>query len=290
MCPYQRPVSGGAIGQNMYNLFQGTSTMDSAIRFPPNITPSEQMLSRYNTPGHSKSRYGYPYFQDSPYYTEQHAYSYTPLVAREYSSFEDVDTGYRCQFEDMTSNKQNSYKQLKPTPDASLPKKSGHRVRFNLSTDKTKQSNDASPSTVKGTESPKAYKRWEDDSKPLRVLAGSIDKIIKWEKIKESSPVLFEVIATLVTVRPGGFRCEQMLLLRDEATPALQCLFYTIDRPLPPLEKGQLVRCVGELLSKNKLRAYSVRAASVAEKSGLQRLSFASQRAVTALQLAIPEP
>jgi hypothetical protein len=36
--------------------------------------------------------------------------------------------------------------------------------------------------------------RWEDDSKPMRVLAGSIDKIIKWEKIKESSPVLFEVI------------------------------------------------------------------------------------------------
>jgi hypothetical protein len=49
-------------------------------------------------------------------------------------------------------------------------------------------------------------------------------------------------------------------------------------------------RCVGEMLSKNKLRAYSVRAASVAEKSALQRLSFASQRAVTALQLAIPEP
>lgn len=117
------------------------------------------MLPRYNTPGHSKSRYGYPYFQDSPYYTEQHAFTYTPLVTREYSSFEDVDTGYRCQFEDVTSNKQNSYKQLKPTPGASLPKKSGHQVRFNLSTDdKTKQSNDVSPSTVKGTESPKAYK------------------------------------------------------------------------------------------------------------------------------------
>jgi hypothetical protein len=36
--------------------------------------------------------------------------------------------------------------------------------------------------------------RWDDDSRPLRVLTGSIDKIIKWEKIKESSAVLFEVI------------------------------------------------------------------------------------------------
>jgi hypothetical protein len=115
------------------------------------------MLPLYNTPGHSKSHYGYPYFQDSPYYTEQHAY--TPLVAQEYSSFEDMDTGYRSHFEDVTSSKQNSYKQLKPTPGASLPKKPGHQVRFSLSTnEKTKQNNDASPRTLTGTESPKAYK------------------------------------------------------------------------------------------------------------------------------------
>jgi hypothetical protein len=119
--------------------------------------PSQQMLPLYNTPGHSKGRYAYPYFKDSPCYVEQHAY--TPLVAQEYSSYEDMDTGYRCQFEDVTSSKQNSYKQLKPTPDASLPKKPGHQVRFNLSTnDKTKQSSDASPSALRGSESPKAYK------------------------------------------------------------------------------------------------------------------------------------
>jgi hypothetical protein len=47
---------------------------------------------------------------------------------------------------------------------------------------------------------------------------------------------------------------------------------------------------VGEMLTKNKLKAYSVRAASMTEKSGLQRLSFASQRAVAALELSIPEP
>jgi hypothetical protein len=44
------------------------------------------------------------------------------------------------------------------------------------------------------------------------------------------------------------------------------------------------------MLTKNKMRAYSVRVASLAEKSGLQRLSFASQRAVIALQLAVREP
>jgi hypothetical protein len=50
------------------------------------------------------------------------------------------------------------------------------------------------------------------------------------------------IAATLVAVRPGAYRCEHVLLLREEATPALQCMFYSIDRPLPPLEKGQLVR------------------------------------------------
>jgi hypothetical protein len=44
------------------------------------------------------------------------------------------------------------------------------------------------------------------------------------------------------------------------------------------------------MLSKNRMKAYSVRPASVAEKAGLQRLAFASQRAITALMMAKPEP
>jgi hypothetical protein len=44
------------------------------------------------------------------------------------------------------------------------------------------------------------------------------------------------------------------------------------------------------MVMKNKLKAYSVRVATAAEKAGLQRLSFASQRAVTALEMTIPEP
>jgi hypothetical protein len=39
-----------------------------------------------------------------------------------------------------------------------------------------------------------SLKRWEDDSRPLRVLTGPIDKITKWEKIKETCGVLFEVV------------------------------------------------------------------------------------------------
>jgi hypothetical protein len=36
--------------------------------------------------------------------------------------------------------------------------------------------------------------RWDQDSRPLKVLTGSIDKLIKWGHVKESSAVLFEVI------------------------------------------------------------------------------------------------
>jgi len=63
--------------------------------------------------------------------------------------------------------------------------------------------------------------------------------------------------------------------------------FYTRNRVANALV---CFRCVGELVTKNKLKAYSVRAATAAEKAGLQRLSFASQRAVTALEMTIPEP
>jgi hypothetical protein len=30
--PYQRPASGGAMGQNMYDLFQGNSAVEHVIR------------------------------------------------------------------------------------------------------------------------------------------------------------------------------------------------------------------------------------------------------------------
>ncbi|GFG30287.1 hypothetical protein Cfor_04108 [Coptotermes formosanus] len=287
--PYQRNISGGEIRQNTYGGLEDISPMKNATRFPSRMMSSNQMMPQYNNPGPSSSRYGYPYLQDLPFHSEQQ--TYTPLAMKAYSSFAARGNAWHFQSEDETSDKESPYKQLNQSPTTSLPKKSGHRVRFSFqTTEKTNQISNSSRSTLTGTDSFKPPKRRQDDSRPLRVLTGSTDKAIKWEKVKDISAVLFEVIATLVAVRPGGYRCEQMLLLRDEATPALQCVFYTIDRPLPPLEKGQLVRCVGEMLTKNKLKAYSVRAASMTEKSGLQRLSFASQRAVAALELSIPEP
>jgi hypothetical protein len=63
--------------------------------------------------------------------------------------------------------------------------------------------------------------------------------------------------------------------------------FYTRDKAANALV---CFRCVGEMVTKNKLKAYSVRVATAAEKAGLQRLCFASQRAVTALEMTIPEP
>ncbi|KDR18403.1 spermatogenesis-associated protein 22-like [Zootermopsis nevadensis] len=264
--PYQRPNLGG-VGQNMYNPFQSNSTMGNAIRFPP----SQQMMPAMTPYSSRTPTYGFPYFQEVPFCSEQ--WSPTPHAMQDYGPPTEI-------IEDTTSDKEDSSgsKELKPTPSTSLSKTSDRQVRFSLSTNQ---------SSSKMTD---ATKRWEDDPRPSRVLTGPIDKIIKWEKMRETCGLLFEVVAPLVTVRSGGFRCEKMLLLRDEATPALQCLFYTIDRPLPSLQKGQLVRCVGEMVSKNKLKAYSVRAATAGEKAGLQRLFFASQRAVTALMLATPEP
>jgi hypothetical protein len=79
---------------------------------------------------------------------------------------------------------------------------------------------------------------------------------------------------------------HQELLLRDEAGPVLQVLFYEIDRPMPKLQPGQLVRVVGRMISRARLQAFSVRPASEVERCSMQRSSFVCHR--TATQLLAP--
>jgi len=78
---------------------------------------------------------------------------------------------------------------------------------------------------------------------------------------------------------------ETFMIVRHDDHLILR--FYTRNKAANALV---CFRCVGELVTKNRLKAYSVRAATAAEKAGLQRLSFASQRAVTSLEMTIPEP
>ncbi|XP_049857558.1 spermatogenesis-associated protein 22 isoform X2 [Schistocerca gregaria] len=113
----------------------------------------------------------------------------------------------------------------------------------------------------------------------LRVLSGTVDKIVKWEKILSFANLLFEVFGSLVSVQPGMKYPQKVLMLREPTGPILQCIFYEIDRRLPSLQTGDYIRCVGWFIGKTKMQIVSVREVTPAERSSIQRLGFISQRA-----------
>ncbi|KAJ9598506.1 hypothetical protein L9F63_010826 [Diploptera punctata] len=172
--------------------------------------------------------------------------------------------------------------------------KSEQRVRFNLPGKYKSVTSKANVTTEDKTnahtiENAQSLLKQRED-KPLRIFTGTIDKILKWQNVPDSIDVLMEVIAPFVAFGTSDRRTSKMILLRDRGTPVLQCIFYEVDRKLPSFNKGELIRCVGKMLAKNKMWTFSIRAASPVEKAGIQRISFVSQRSLSALQLSIPEP
>ncbi|XP_069703718.1 uncharacterized protein [Periplaneta americana] len=309
--PYQRPVSGSSGGKHINIPNKNDCTMGTSTRFQSPGVYCEQSEKNMSTRTLSNKQYvspdydfttswssprGFPFFRhmpEAPFHFDFQ--SHTPLDT-DALNYADTDNTYENQYEDVTSQMQTFCqdvlidKDLTSTTNISTSNKSGHRNQIELPNNKDtkKMSYDSTAKRDKGPA--RMVKTWKDDSRAMKILTGSTDKISKWQNLRETSKILFEVIATLVTVRPAGSLSSKMLLLRDQSTPVLECIFQEIDRPLPPLDKGKLVRCVGKIVAKNKMTAFSVRTASSSEKSGLQRLSFASQRAATAMGLAIAEP
>lgn len=114
----------------------------------------------------------------------------------------------------------------------------------------------------------------------FRILTGPVEKILYWSKLKNKLNLLFEVFALLTDVRNGAYPTEKSLTLRDEISgPSLIVLYYEIDRPLPSLTPGRIVRCVGTLKSRNILQAFKVEESSELEKARSQRLFFISNMA-----------
>ncbi|XP_046390757.1 uncharacterized protein LOC124159177 isoform X2 [Ischnura elegans] len=128
----------------------------------------------------------------------------------------------------------------------------------------------------------------------LRVLTGSIEKVIKWEKMYENKfekpNFLFEIIAPLLQMKTGSKPIEKQILLREPGSPVLTIIFYEIDRVAPQLTVGDNVRCICRPLGKRRYQAFSVRAATPKELSCVERLSFLSHRAVQEALLSTSEP
>ncbi|ETN58056.1 hypothetical protein AND_010371 [Anopheles darlingi] len=90
----------------------------------------------------------------------------------------------------------------------------------------------------------------QDPKAALRIVSGTIQHILKLIREQQKLPtmLLFETVANVLSMKTGQKPGERVILLRNhEAGPILQAIYYEIDRQLTPLNRGDLVRCVGRL-------------------------------------------
>ncbi|XP_050091657.1 uncharacterized protein LOC126575149 [Anopheles aquasalis] len=136
----------------------------------------------------------------------------------------------------------------RPTPQTNREAPASKYAKHNVAAVNSKAENESptgaagSGNTGNGKQDPKAT---------LRIVSGTIPHILKLirEQPKHPSMVLLETVANVLSVKAGTRPGEKIVLLRNHETgPILQAIFYEIDRQLlAPLNRGDLVRCVGRL-------------------------------------------
>ncbi|KAG5893820.1 hypothetical protein JTB14_018324 [Gonioctena quinquepunctata] len=114
------------------------------------------------------------------------------------------------------------------------------------------------------------------------IFTGTVEKVIKWNKIFCNHFCYFEVIASVVSIQEGSVRTQKVMLLRDKKGPVLQVVYYlTTHLDLQDFYIGQMLRCVGKMNGQNVLNAVSIKGASQEEVDNLQRLCLICDQAVS---------
>ncbi|XP_044727876.1 uncharacterized protein LOC123291601 [Chrysoperla carnea] len=120
----------------------------------------------------------------------------------------------------------------------------------------------------------------------MRVLTGSIEKILHWHKILPNNVFcLFETIGPCIKVNNGFNRLEKRLLLRDERGPVLQVSYYETEIPINEelIQAGKIIHCIGRMVSANRLIALKISEIQ-SDKSNIQaylsRISFKLENTV----------
>ncbi|XP_017776649.1 PREDICTED: uncharacterized protein LOC108562741 [Nicrophorus vespilloides] len=107
----------------------------------------------------------------------------------------------------------------------------------------------------------------------IRFLTGNVEKVLKWNQILRSY-CLYEVIAPVISMRPGELRYQKIIFLRDRKGPVMKVVHYDIDNmQFPEIRVGQIVRCAGKMIGKNSLHAFHVREATEEEILSVPRMS-----------------
>ncbi|XP_031447448.1 spermatogenesis-associated protein 22 isoform X2 [Phasianus colchicus] len=104
----------------------------------------------------------------------------------------------------------------------------------------------------------------------LRIISAVIESMKHWSQYTYKTPLLFEVLGTLDSAVTSGAYGAKNFLLRD-GKESLPCVFYEIDRELPRLIRGRVLRCMGNYDTKrNIFKCVSVRPATIPEQNTFQ--------------------
>lgn len=90
----------------------------------------------------------------------------------------------------------------------------------------------------------------------FHIFSGSIAQIINERGTiskNSSHNVLFESYGEILSITPGRFECEKIILLQAE-NGVLEGVFHEIDLSLSPVCRNQLVRCVGKFTSQGRFQ------------------------------------
>lgn len=105
-------------------------------------------------------------------------------------------------------------------------------------------------------------------------LTGTIERVIKWNRITKNCFCLYEVIAPVISIQEGRVMQQKIMLLRDFKGPILQVQYYSITHiNINDFHIGQNLRCVGNMTGANILTAHSIREATEEERMTLLRFS-----------------
>uniref|UniRef100_A0A8C9FNH1 Spermatogenesis associated 22 n=1 Tax=Pavo cristatus TaxID=9049 RepID=A0A8C9FNH1_PAVCR len=104
----------------------------------------------------------------------------------------------------------------------------------------------------------------------LRIISAVIESMKHWSQYTYRTALLFEVLGTLDSAVTSGAYGAKNFLLRD-GKESLPCVFYEIDRELPRLIRGRVLRCMGNYDAKrNVFKCVSVRPATIPEQNTFQ--------------------
>ncbi|XP_045476844.1 GATA zinc finger domain-containing protein 15-like [Harmonia axyridis] len=179
-----------------------------------------------------------------------------------------------------TNNKKNRVSLMK------LPVPNQSRTQAN-STQISDKPNHIPLTSTNNNELNKSMNNNEDNkSKNYQVktifCTGTIERILRWNRILEDVFCMYETIAPIVSLQEGRIKNQKIMLLRDKKGPILQVHYYNSTHiDIDDFCIGQYLRCVGRMIGFNILSAESIRQAKESEMSTLARLSYVCDYSIT---------